>query len=245
MNQDLNKPGSLYKIYHAFWQLVDFVYPPTCCGCGNPGSLWCSDCQAKIQVISQNKCKICGSPLPSTGICTDCRNSPPPFTGLRSWAVYTGPLREALISLKYHNNLGLGLIFSKLLAEIVINENWNIDYIVPIPISKGHSRKRGYNQSMVIARPLSYLLDIPIENKAVIRCKETSSQVNLSRDERFTNLKYAFRTVSDTLLNKRVLIVDDITTTGATLISCSETLKDSGCSEVYCLTVAKTMTDHR
>ena len=245
MNQDLNKPGKPYKIYRAFWQTVDFIYPPTCCSCGNPGALFCSDCQANSQVITNNKCQICGIPLPSAGVCADCRNSPPPFSSLRSWAVYNGPLREALISLKYHNNLGLGMIFSDFLAEIIINEKWNIDYIVPIPISKGHARKRGYNQSMVISRPLSYLLDIPIDNRSVIRVKETSSQVTLSRDERFTNLKYAFRTVSDKLIGKRVLIVDDITTTGATLISCSETLKDSGCSEVYCLTVAKTITDHR
>jgi ComF family protein len=160
---------------------------------------------------------------------------------LRSWAEFEGPLRKALHRLKYENDLGLGNEFSTPLLQIIQREGWVFDYVIPIPVSKTHHKARGYNQAAVIAKPIALALGIPMFEKAVIRIKETQSQVKLSREERFKNLYSAFLGNSAKLLNKKVLLVDDITTTGATLISCSQTLREFGCTQIFCITVARTI----
>jgi ComF family protein len=228
-----------YKIYRLFWQTVDFIYPPDCASCGKPGALLCEDCKEKIQRIFDPLCPICGYPSTATGICQNCRNDPPPYTALRSWAEFEGPLRKALHRLKYENDLGLGVEFSLPLLRIIEKEKWNFDYIIPIPVSKEHRKVRGYNQAAIIAKPLA--IDIPLFEKAIMRVKETESQVKLSREERFKNLHSAFLGNSAKLINKKVLLVDDVATTGATMISCSKTLREFGCTQVFCITVARTI----
>ena len=236
---------SALQIYRSFYKAVDFVYPPSCSGCGKPGSLWCSDCQHSTQRILSPICEICGYPILKPGVCKNCQTTRPPFTFLRSFAEYNGALEKAVKSIKYHSNLGLGLIFAEYLSEMVSNLNWDFDCIVPIPISKEHLRSRGYNQTSVFARPLALMLNKPINENSVIRTKNTLSQVHLTREERFTNLQSAFSVNSATLIGKKVLVVDDISTTGATLISCSKVLMDSGCNEVFCLTIARTIKNHQ
>lgn len=134
----------------------------------------------------------------------------------------------------------MGIIFADPLLEIISLEGWTPDFVIPVPLSKGHLKTRGFNQSEVIARPLSLALHVPLETKAVFRNKETQSQVKLSKEERFKNLQSAFLGNPAKLISKKVLLVDDITTTGATMISCSQALMNAGCEKVYCLTVAHT-----
>jgi ComF family protein len=229
------------KIYRVFWKTVDFLYPPKCVTCSKPGSVWCSDCQAQAVVIGSNCCPICGYPTLNGQLCEHCRQVHPPFTQARSWAQYEGVVKETLHSLKYKSNLELGIPLAGHLCEVLARTQWTFDLILPMPISKKHLATRGYNQSEVIARPLSYLLQIPLETKAVYRIKETETQVNLNREERFKNLQSAFLGNSAKLVNKKVLLVDDTATTGATLESCAQVLQNAGCCEVYCLTVARTI----
>jgi len=242
----INIPSSTrLKIYRAFWKTVDFIYPPTCAGCGKPGSLWCDECQEKTILISKPLCQKCGRPLSIPGICKECQTNPPPYTMLRSYAEYGDPIRKALISLKYKNNLGLGLVFSPMLIQIIKSMNWDFDCVIPVPISKGHQKERGYNQSTILARPISLAINKPLVLNSINRTKETQTQVKLSREERFENLESAFSKNPAKLISKKVLLVDDITTTGATLISCSKVLQEAGCSEIYCLTVARTKLNHQ
>ena len=229
-----------YKIYRFFWKTVDFIYPPVCAGCGAPGSIWCKDCQEKVHEIGDKICPICGILEKSGNLCPECQSSSPPYSALRSWAIFEGPLRTALLSLKYKSDLGLGNIFSIPLINLIQSNHWNFDCIIPMPISKAHKKTRGYNQSSLIARPIALALNKPLLQESVIRIKETKSQVNLSRSERFKNLQSAFLGNPAKLLSKKVLLVDDITTTGATMISCAQALKDAGCDQVFCLTVART-----
>jgi ComF family protein len=240
-------PSSLQlKIYRALWKAVDFVYPPTCAGCGKPGTLWCDECQENTILISKPVCQKCGCPLSIPGICFECQTNPPPYTMLRSWAEYGDPVRKALISLKYKSNLGLGMVFSPMLVEMIKTMNWDFDCVIPVPISRGHQKERGYNQSTILARPISLAINTPLVLNSITRTKETQTQVELSREERFKNLESAFSINSAKLIGKKkVLLVDDITTTGATLISCSRALKEAGCSEIYCLTVARTKLNHQ
>lgn len=230
-----------FQIYRLFWKAVDFVYPPICAGCGKPGELFCHECIEKTRFISRPFCPICGYPTASAKICENCKETPPPYTAMRSWAEFEDPLRKALHKLKYQSDLGLGNEFAAPLLQIIEKEGWNFDCIIPIPISKAHQRERGYNQAAVIARPLALATGKPMLENAVRRIKETQSQITLSREERFKNLHSAFLGNSATLINKKVLLVDDITTTGATLISCSQTLREFGCTQIFCITVARTI----
>lgn len=125
------------------------------------------------------------------------------------------------------------------LVEILTKENWKFDLIIPIPLSFEHRRQRGYNQAHEIAKPIGLMLGKPVDIKSVTRVKETSSQVDLSPHQRYANLKDAFFANPATLNARKVLLVDDVATTGATLNSCSEALRTAGVSEIFCITVAK------
>lgn len=240
MENPLLAEPARYQIYRWFWKTVDFVYPPNCTGCGKSGEIWCQTCQNSVHPIDGPLCRLCGYPSARNEVCSDCQKSPPPYSALRSWAEFEGPLREALHNLKYHSDLAMGNVFAPFLIHIILSCQWDFDFIIPMPISKQHYSSRGFNQSVIISRPIALALNKPMVNNAVERIKETKSQVNLDRDERFKNLQSAFLGNSAKLLNKKVLLVDDISTTGATMISCSQSLKDAGCSQVYCLTVART-----
>jgi len=228
-------------LYHVAWQAADWLYPPICAGCGRPGTRWCDECAAKVAVISPPYCPRCGTPLPSSGQCQECRDHPPEYDQLRSWAVFSGPVRSALHQLKYRQNLGISEILARPLVRIVEAEHWSIDIIIPVPLSKSHLKQRGYNQAEAIAVPISLALRKKCLPKAVWRFKETSSQIALSAGERYQNLQGAFLANPDKLKDRNVLLLDDVATTGATLNSCSRALKEAGAKTIYCLTVAKTL----
>ncbi len=234
-------PGFGYFFYHYVWMVIDVFYPPVCSGCEKPGIRWCDECNSKVQIIKAPFCQVCGTPLQRGGSCDECREHPPQFDRLRSLAVFGGPLRTALHGLKYRRDQGIAEILAAPLINIVDREAWEFDIIVPVPLSKPHLRERGYNQAEMIARPLALGLKKPCVVDAVIRSKETSSQVALSPAERYANLQDAFSANPAKLKGRNVLLLDDVATTGATLNSCSKALKDAGAKTVLCLTVAKTL----
>lgn len=233
-----------YKIYQSLWRMIDFVYPPRCAGCDKPGELFCPECVSNVSIVHQPYCSICGRATKRQGLCERCQNLHPLYVSARSWAIYAEPLRHALHTLKYRNNLGLARVFADHLASIVLKNKWQPDIIIPIPLCKSHMKNRGFNQAEQLARPLSLILGIPLESRAVIRIKETSSQVYLVREERFKNLEDAFLGNPAKLKSKKVLLVDDIVTTGATLNSCTKAILAAGGSSVFCITVAQTMSKH-
>jgi ComF family protein len=175
-----------------------------------------------------------------SGICEECRDNPPPFLSAKAWALYLDPLRKAIHSFKYNDNTGLARFFSSQLIKLISNSTWQFDLIVPIPLSRAHLKTRGYNQSEKLAIPLSNYFQIPLVNDAISRIKETQSQFNLDRTERFKNVEGAFWGNPATLKNKKVLLVDDIFTTGATMRSCSKAILEAGGEAVFCITVAQT-----
>lgn len=234
-----------YRIYQSFWDLVDYVYPPTCAACGKEGDRFCLQCQSKVIEISAPFCRKCGRQILLDDICEDCKETPPPYDVLRSWAEFNGPLRDALHHLKYRSDIALGDTLSRPLIRLLKEYNWDIEIVIPIPIGKQHHKERGYNQAALIAYPIALALGINYSDKLIKRIKETKSQVNLSSTERFKNLYSAFQGNSAKLNGKKVLLVDDVTTTGATMISCAKALVESGCERIYCLTVAKTPKYHQ
>jgi ComF family protein len=230
---------SLYQIYRWLWESLDWLYPPKCGGCSIPGTRWCRYCQEGVVRISPPLCPRCGQSQTAETICQNCRVNLPSFRMLRSWAVFEGPIRQALHRLKYRHDLGLGEILSRPLMEILQGLAWPINVVAPVPLSIARQSQRGYNQAALLARPLALATGLAYRPKAIQRVRDTVTQVGLSLEQRRQNVSDAFQACSEVVYGKTVLLVDDVATTGATLDACTNAILLQGASEVYCLTVAR------
>jgi competence protein ComFC len=189
-------------------------------------------------------CEICGLPQVSSGLCVDCLTSRPPFRALRSWVAFDGPIRRALHCLKYRRDVGLGDVLAASLSVFVISQDWPIDLVVPIPLSRQRLLERGYNQASLIAYPLSLALGWQYIPKALTRTRHTRSQVGLTAGERKDNMRGAYWAERKYVHGKTVLLIDDVATTGATLSSAAGAMVQAGAAEVYCLTLARALPRH-
>jgi competence protein ComFC len=201
----------------------------------------CDACYSQIILIQNPSCARCGEPIKSGSICTRCKQQIPNFSKLRSFGYYSGPLRDAIVSLKYHRNIGLGSFFAPALCKIIVHEGWAIDMISAIPLSSSRKSERGFNQAEILAKPIARTLNLPYSEKSVYRDKHTSSQVGLSVKERQHNMKDAFKADPQIVKDKSLLLIDDVATTGATMDACAKALLEAGCRQVFGLTLAKTI----
>lgn len=231
-----------YRIYCFIWQVLDWVYPPYCGGCGNPGSRWCFECDGKVSVIHPPYCERCGAPTPGTRMCERCEQEGLELNAIRAYGIYEEPLRTAIHRLKYHRDIALAEVFSKKLVEIYHQNRWDVDVIIPVPLSIVRLKERGYNQSALLAYPLSLMLGKPYHRNALRRVRETESQVNLTVRERQANVEGAFWADEEFVSNKRILLVDDVCTTGSTLNECAKALKNANAESVYGITLARART---
>jgi len=233
-----------YRIYQGFWSALDWLIPPVCGGCGKSGVRWCLDCQNDVEQISDLVCDACGLPQAHSGLCSRCEANRPAFKALRSWAVFGHPVQGALHRLKYRRDIGLGEALSKQMSEFVAHLSWSANMIVPIPLGKKRLKERGYNQVAMVAIPLSMQLGLKYAPGALARARETRSQVGLSAAERQKNVQDVFIANSKKVDGRTVLLMDDVSTTGATLSSAAEALYASGASDVYAITIARALQHH-
>ena len=200
---------------------------------------WCVNCQEQTQKIQPPICEICGQPIPAGDLCPRCRQTRPRITAIRSWAEFGGPIRNALHALKYRKNIGLGIALSQHLESLLLELNWQIDLVAPVPLGQARQRERGYNQADLLAKPLAFRLQLPYQPQVLVRARETRSQVDLSLAERRQNVRDAFQAAPRLINGKTVLVIDDVTTTGSTLDSCADALLKAGAKSVYGLTIAR------
>lgn len=222
--------------------VLNLVYPPRCAACRKAGSSFCPDCREKLTYLTPPLCPVCGYPQPAgPKTCHQCRHNPQPdLDAIRSAAFFDdSPLRKAIHRLKYQNEKSLAAPLATLLAECYHANNLHTEVIVPVPLHQARYKERGYNQSTLLARALSQILQQPVDDKTLIRHRVTQSQMTLKAQERQVNVKDAFSCRSANLANKTVLLIDDVCTTGATLNACAQALKTTGVSQVYGLTLAR------
>jgi ComF family protein len=228
-----------FFLYRGFWKALDWLYPPVCGGCGRFGERWCLNCHTSTSYISEPVCPICGKPQPKQTLCTACNIEPPPFRMLRSFAIYKGSLRHAIIQLKYRRNLGMAEILADYLLTLYNNYNMKVDLITAVPLSPLRQRQRGYNQSALIAYALGLATKLQYRSDLIIRTRDTASQVNLNAIERKQNVHGAFLGNSKKVKGKNILLIDDVITTGATMHACSQALLDAGAKDIFAMTVAR------
>jgi ComF family protein len=157
--------------------------------------------------------------------------------------VFGGPLRAALHRLKYQRDIALGEALALPLISLFQGLNWPVDCVTATPIGVARRAERGYNQASLLALPLALAGGIPYLSKALVKTRETRSQVGLNRAERRENLSGAFRAETKIVRGKSVLVVDDVITSGATMQACALALLDAGATRVFGLTLARAVSD--
>lgn len=163
---------------------------------------------------------------------------------MRSWAVFDSPVQNALHTLKYRRNVGIGDALASHLTEFVRSLDWKIDLLIPVPLGKNRLKERGYNQVGLVAEPLAYELGWRYAPKVLWKSRETRSQVGLSISQRRENVLDAYQADPEFVKRKSILLMDDVATTGSTIQSCTQVLLAAGTREVYALTVARALSHH-
>jgi ComF family protein len=212
----------------------------------------CNECLDSFGQIAGTVCDKCGRPVEGVGesdaetfVCPRCANDERggyAFDRVRSWAAYEGALVRAILLLKFDNIDPLGKLFARRLAEVVVDGGaaFQADVVVPVPLHRQRERERGYNQAALIAKPLAKRLGLPYESVLLTRIRPRPDKHSLSYEERWESVRGAFATRPGSQVdNLRVLLVDDVMTSGATLDSCAKTLREAGARSVIGLTVAR------
>ena len=216
----------------------------------------CLTCLDSFERIAAPLCDLCGHPfaVPFAGpsaasnsaplsplLCRLCRKNTYGFDRARSFAVYSDALFEAIILMKYEEVTRLGHWFADRLAKLedFSTAPWRPDVVVPVPLHPERRRVRGYNQAELIARPLAKRLGIALKPDLLIRTKSRPPQLLLSRHQRWESVRGAYATPASRAVDLRVLLVDDVLTTGATLDACARALKKAGAARVIALTVGR------
>lgn len=227
------------------------LLPPRCPLCTAPlppeqrtGHL-CGRCRSRVCPVGTAVCDRCGTPLAAGGrvgtLCRDCLHSPPSFACSRSLYLYTGTVRQLVLLLKSQRRLDVLKAVVELAARPLPAGFDDCDLVVPVPLHKKRLRQRGCNQSLLLAQGFFGRRSGKIVVKLLERTKNTASQQSLDRRRRATNLHNAFVVRFPELVSgKRVCVVDDVYTTGATVDECAKVLIKSGASEVYVVTFSRT-----
>lgn len=236
-----------------FKAFLDILFPPRCHVCrsflADPADIHlCQGCREKIITVDSPLCTICGVPFATeNGIdhpCGQCLTSRRPFVGARAAARFEGPLQELIHRFKYgkkiHLSRPLGLLTATALGDFHLS--LSADYIVPVPLHRRRLRERGFNQSQLIGQILAKSWGIPQSVHNLRRIRWTDPQTGLPAAERERNIRGAFAVAHPARLEgKRLLLVDDVYTTGSTVIECAKTLRQSGAKEVHVVTVARSV----
>ena len=221
--------------------LLDVVFPPRCVYCGGLGSYLCHRCREEARLIGSAICIRCGNPMTVRGVCSHCRVDPPePLRGIRGLFFYKGPIGQSIRSLKYHGVRGLAPILGGYLADYLREHPIPIDALIPVPLHPERQAARGFNQSELLARAVTEVLNIPTRTDILRRVRATQSQIFLNRAQRRRNVAGAFAVAHGVDLRGRtLLLIDDVATTGATLRACALPLHEAGAEAVWALTVAR------
>jgi ComF family protein len=235
-------------------QLLHLVLPVVCTACGvrlsdDPVPFFCRTCWSRIRPLDGPMCARCGRPFPSqvaltyspTHLCGPCRKRRPAYTQAWSLYAYAPPLQDAIRLFKYHGKVILATALGDLMCA-ALRRAPDADVLMPVPLHPSRLREREYNQAILLADRLNRQLGLPLSYDNLVRVRRTDPQTDLSRSARLKNLRrsFAVRRPAE-VKGKRILLIDDVLTTGTTVNECAKTLRKAGAADVYVGTLARTM----
>lgn len=232
---------------NGFLQLL-FPAGLTCVNCGaeikkdETRYAFCADCTAKLPFIEGHKCVSCGTPIKNEAdYCDNCTRYDRNFDINRSPLTYEGTAAELIKKLKFGNKKYIAAELAKMMTDTFIEEGMVADVVTFVPMTDKEIKERGYNQSRLLAEEIAKRLNLPISDK-LLKIKETDRQKKLTAKERRDNLKGVFAVADKSdFYRKRILLIDDVITTGATVNECAAVLKKSGAVKVSSLTACITV----
>lgn len=204
----------------------------------SPDGLWCEACDASLPYLGAAHCPVCALPSPGGEICGQCLADPPLFTRTTAVFGYSFPLDKLIQSMKYREQLALASAFAKKLVQRIAIDDLP-DLIIAMPLHPDKLRARGFNQSLLLARTVARELNIELLADACQRLRDTPPQSALPWKEREKNVRNAFSCTMD-LAGKRVALVDDVMTTGASLNALAKVVLKQGAIRISTWTVART-----
>ena len=226
----------------VFQNLIEFLFPPACPLCDAPVSTHgqlCADCWGAINWIDNPKCVKCGYPFPAdidlggAPLCPVCASGQCELDWIRCACVYDDVSRSAMLPFKHAGRTKYSLFMSHAMIWALRDINVDADVVMPVPLANKRLFKRGYNQATLLARPISRALNIKMDLDSVVRTHREMMGHKNAR-ERAENIRGVFSVVNpDAVRGKRILLVDDVMTTGATFSELRRILVRSGAAAVY------------
>lgn len=226
--------------------LLEILYPARCPLCeailpgrfGKRKILACSTCVEKIPYIHTPRCMKCGKQLEGNTqeYCQDCEKKNHVFERGIGVSAYSEELRSSIHRFKYKSRREYEEFYGRLMEEYCRDfiVQWGIDVIIPVPMFPHKKKVRGYNQAELLAVKLGEKMHLPVETDILVRCKNTRPMKELDDRGRAKNLQNAFKVRKNVVKYNKVLLIDDIYTTGATMDACASVLKMAGVEQVYC-----------
>jgi len=229
---------------------LDLLFPRCCGGCGGAaeaeGGHLCWDCRAELRPIGAPICSLCGNPVEGridhVYECFHCVENRPRFDRARSAVRFEGAITQLIRQFKYHHALWLQEELVDLLQATVVAHYDQVDWdaVCAVPLHHVRQRERGFNQAALLATSLARRLKLPVRGSGLVRGRATGTQTHLTARERLSNVKDAFEVRwAARWRGLRLLLVDDVMTTGATVSACAGVLKDAGAASVHVITLAR------
>ncbi len=235
------KPAA-FQLPRAMTTLANALLQQDCVLChgSSRNALLCEPCLRSMPRMF-DQCHRCALPARDDTMCGACVRHPPHFDATFATSRYEFPLDRLMHAYKYGGLLPIAVLFADLLSAVIGSEP-KVDLIIPLPLASRRLRERGFNQSQEIARRLGARKGIAVDPSAAMRIRETAAQAELPIGERIRNVRNAFRATSN-VMGRRIAVVDDVMTTGATLDEFARTLKSHGALHVENWVVARALLD--
>jgi ComF family protein len=229
----------LLQVKHLTNNLLKYVFPPVCANCKKPGQLLCADCLAEVTWLTQPICAHCGRVVKhSRERCPACIQTPlHPVDPVRAAVIFSEPIPTIIHQMKYNGYFALAEPLAGLMVEAWSQWQMPVDLVVGVPLHPRREKKRGYNQSDLLAHHFCKQLNLDEDRKALKRVRFTPPQVGLNASDRQRNVADAFQADCSKVEGKYVLLIDDVCTTGSTLKAAAQALMAAGARQVsgYCL----------
>lgn len=229
--------------------MLDALLPPRCAGCGEPVARprsLCLGCWSALRFVTHPLCRLCGDPFetapPGEPVCGDCLAAPPPWGRARSALRYDDSSRPLVLAFKHGDRLHLAPLLAGWMRSAGAGLLAECDVIVPVPLHRWRLLARRYNQAAALAQALSAASGRPVSDRALQRARRTPSQGQMTKSQRARNVQGAFRVDAGRraeIAGRRVLLVDDVLTSGATAAACTRVLLRAGAASVDLLTLAR------